>query len=69
VLCFCSVTAPNVTAGSMLAAIPVRETQNNKQAPLTPVMDVPADVPAKLSFMQSVWVSISVSASATLLYP
>jgi hypothetical protein len=50
-------------AGAMLAAIPAREPQISKQAPLPPVMDVPVDAPPQLSFIQGVWASISVSQS------
>ena len=54
----------NLDAGSMLATIPAREPISSKQAPLPPVMDLPLDAPAKLSFMESIWAGISVSASA-----
>ncbi len=45
----------------MLAAIPSREPQMSKQAPLPPVADVPVEAPPNLGFMQQIWVSISVS--------
>jgi hypothetical protein len=47
----------------MLAAIPSREPQISKQAPLPPVQDVPVEAAPNLGVMQQMWVSISVSRS------